>query len=104
MGATLDDDGWMLERSDDRAARDSALAIPPEEERRALKPGSRVRLSFIFVLGDGSVEGEMLSVTIFERTGDGAYLGALAEDPISSSTVTAGAAIAFDASHVAAID
>ena len=104
MGATLEHDGWMLERGDERAERDLGFAMPPKAARHALAPGSRVRLTFVFTLGDGSVEGETLSVTVTEHTGDGAYLGALTEEPISSEALAAGAVIAFDADHVVAID
>lgn len=76
--------------------------IPSAEERQSLKPGMQVKLVFI-PDQPASHEAERMWVTVEEVTHAGQYLGALDNDPVVITELSAGDRVAFAAKHVARI-
>jgi hypothetical protein len=94
--------GWRLEDAEEQnRIHPRSFFIPPERERKRLKPGELAKLVF---LSDDPADprGERMWV-IVDRAAGGRYVGKLDNDPVVIKGLAAGDEIHFEPRHVASI-
>lgn len=102
--STINERGWALESAVERKRKFPEFELPDEFLLQSLRAGSLVKLLFLFPVRKGSDETQCERMWVRISSIDGQSLvGALSNDPQSSTNLKLGDQVAFSKDHISAI-